>query len=40
MGARNRVEMPGKGRLFLGINELVIGDNAGEFKVTIRDQDR
>jgi len=35
IGARSRVEMPAKGRLFLGINELVIGDNAGEFKVTV-----
>ena len=35
IGAGSRVEMPSKGRLFLGINELVIGDNAGEFTVTI-----
>jgi hypothetical protein len=35
VGARSRVEMPAKGRLFLGINELVIGDNAGEFTVTV-----
>jgi hypothetical protein len=35
IGAGSRVDMPAKGRLFLGINELVIGDNAGEFKVTI-----
>jgi len=35
IGARSRVEMPAKGRLFLGINELVIGDNAGEFTVTV-----
>ncbi len=35
IGARNRVEMPAKGRLFLGVNELVIGDNAGQFMVTI-----
>ncbi|OGD23099.1 MAG: hypothetical protein A2Y69_11850 [Candidatus Aminicenantes bacterium RBG_13_59_9] len=35
IGARNRVEMPVKGRLFLGVNELVIGDNAGQFMVTI-----
>jgi hypothetical protein len=35
IGARNRVEMPAKGRLFLGVNELVIGDNAGEFTVTV-----
>jgi len=35
IGARSRVEMPTKGRLFLGINELIIGDNAGEFTVTV-----
>jgi len=35
IGARSRVEMPAKGRLFLGINELVIGDNAGKFTVTV-----
>lgn len=35
VGAGNRVEMPAKGRLFLGINELVSGDNAGEFTVTV-----
>jgi hypothetical protein len=35
VGARSRVEMPAKGRLFLGVNELVIGDNAGHFTVVI-----
>jgi len=35
VGAENRVEMPAPGRLFLGINENVSGDNAGEFKVSI-----
>jgi len=35
IGSRSRVDMPAKGRLFLGINELVIGDNAGEFTVTV-----
>jgi hypothetical protein len=35
VGARGRVEMPVKGRLFLGVNEQVVGDNAGEFTVTI-----
>jgi hypothetical protein len=35
VGAESRVEMPAKGRLFLGINENVIGDNAGEFRVTV-----
>jgi len=29
------VEMPLSGRLFLGINEVVVGDNAGEFKVEL-----
>jgi hypothetical protein len=35
VGLENQVEMPAKGRLFLGINENVSGDNAGEFQVTI-----
>ncbi|MGB7296398.1 MAG: hypothetical protein WBC70_12490 [Candidatus Aminicenantales bacterium] len=35
IGARNRLEMPARGRLFLGINELIIGDNAGEFTVAV-----
>ena len=35
IGAGGRVDMPARGRLFLGINELVIGDNAGEFTVTV-----
>ncbi|MEW5902050.1 MAG: hypothetical protein AB1715_11355 [Acidobacteriota bacterium] len=35
VGRRNRVAMPVKGRLFLGINDGVIGDNTGEFRVTI-----
>ena len=35
VGARGRVEMPVKCRLFLGVNEQVVGDNAGEFTVTI-----
>jgi hypothetical protein len=35
VGSKSRVEMPAKGRLFLGINENVIGDNGGEFRVTI-----
>ena len=35
VGSGNRVEMPAKGRLYLGINENVVGDNAGEFKVTV-----
>jgi hypothetical protein len=35
IGSESRVEMPAKGRLYLGINENVIGDNGGEFKVAI-----
>lgn len=35
IGADNFVQMPAKGQLFLGINENVIGDNEGEFQVTI-----
>lgn len=35
IGADNRLAMPAKGRLFLGINENVIADNVGEFKVTV-----
>ncbi len=35
IGSARRVEMPVKGRLFLGINENVVGDNAGEFRVTL-----
>lgn len=33
IGLEQTVEMPLSGRLFLGINEVVVGDNAGEFKV-------
>ncbi len=35
IGSENQVQLPASGRLFLGINENVIGDNAGEFRVTI-----
>jgi len=35
VGSGGRVAMPAKGRLFLGVNELVVGDNAGEFTVTV-----
>jgi len=35
VGARNRVAMPTTGRLYLGINELIVGDNAGEFTVLV-----
>ncbi len=37
IGAKSRIAMPTKGRLFLGINELVVGDNAGAFAVLIRE---
>jgi len=36
IGRENRVEIPIGGRLFLGVNENVVEDNAGEFKVEIR----
>ncbi len=35
VGEKNRVAMPTSGRLFLGINELIVGDNAGEYSVLI-----
>jgi hypothetical protein len=35
IGSENLVEMPARGRLYLGLNENVSGDNAGEFKVTV-----
>jgi hypothetical protein len=35
VGSENHVMMPAPGRLFLGINENVTGDNAGQFIVTI-----
>lgn len=35
VGSQGRLEMPAKGRLFLGINETVIGDNGGGFRVTV-----
>lgn len=35
IGAGGRLEMPTKGRLFLGINELIVGDNAGAFTVKV-----
>jgi hypothetical protein len=33
IGERNRIRIPLSGRLFLGINEDLVGDNAGEFRV-------
>lgn len=35
IGAKNKVVMPLTGRLFLGINENLVGDNAGEFTVKV-----
>ena len=35
IGPRSRVAMPTAGRLFLGINELTVGDNAGAFTVSV-----
>jgi hypothetical protein len=35
IGAQNKVTMPLTGRLFLGINENLVGDNAGEFRVKV-----
>ena len=35
IGSANQVKMPISGRLFLGINENVVGDNSGEFEVII-----
>jgi hypothetical protein len=35
IGSANQVKMPICGRLFLGINENVVGDNSGEFEVII-----
>ena len=34
LGAENRMDIPLDGRLHLGINELVVEDNSGEFEVT------
>ncbi len=35
IGSADQVRMPMSGRLFLGINENVVGDNSGEFEVII-----
>lgn len=35
IGSENKMRMSISGRMFLGINENVVGDNSGEFKVTI-----
>ncbi len=35
VGGRGEVTLPGTGRLYLGINEQVVGDNEGFFQVTL-----
>jgi len=35
IGSARKVEMPLEGRLFLGINENIVGDNSGEYSVTV-----
>jgi hypothetical protein len=35
IGAQNKIVIPLNGRLFLGINENLVDDNAGEFRVKI-----
>lgn len=35
IGGRGEVTIPSRGRLYLGINELVVGDNEGSFEVKI-----
>ncbi len=35
IGEEIRIRMPLSGRLFLGINENVVGDNSGEYKVLV-----
>lgn len=35
IGSSRRVEMPVDGRLFLGINENIVGDNSGQYRVTL-----
>ena len=39
IGSERRVAMPISGRLFLGINENVVGDNSGSFRVTLSFRD-
>jgi len=36
IGSENSVEIPIGGRIFLGVNENVVEDNAGEFRVEMR----
>ena len=35
-GCGQRVRMPQGGRLYLGVNDDTIGDNRGQFEVTVR----
>jgi hypothetical protein len=35
VGGINKVAMPTSGRLYLGVNELIVGDNSGEFAVFV-----
>jgi hypothetical protein len=35
VGSRGEVTIPGRGRLYLGVNEQVVGDNEGTFAVTL-----
>ncbi len=35
IGEENRIKIPLSGRLFLGVNENLVGDNAGEFRVEL-----
>jgi len=36
IGKNKRIEMPIDGRLYLGINELVVADNSGEYRVEMQ----
>ena len=40
IGSERIFAMPISGRLFLGVNETVVGDNSGQFTVDIRSMDR
>jgi len=35
IGGENKIPLPADGRLLLGINELVVGDNEGSFEVAV-----
>jgi hypothetical protein len=36
IGKNKKIEMPIDGKLYLGINELVVADNSGEFRVEMQ----